>query len=134
MPNKKIVSVWYAVALLAAVTLFAGSAVLVSAQEGATHGGPTTRELPIKHAPGTKLTEQEIRGAGIFTQRCALCHLPKTFGEGGAKFCCMPSVESSLIGDHLINKNITPEQEAIFKRIIMNGGPTLMPGFLKYGL
>ena len=96
-------------------------------------GTPTTRDLPIKHAPGTKLTEQEIRGAGIFTQHCALCHLPKTFGADGAKFCCMPPVEPNLIGTHMFSKDMTPTQEAFLRRFIMNGGPTLMPAF-KYGL
>jgi mono/diheme cytochrome c family protein len=119
--------------LAVAFGLYAVSATLVSAQEQESSGAPTTRELPIKHAPGTKLTEQQIRGAGIFTKHCALCHLPKTFGAGGDKFCCMPPVEPNLIGSHMFNKDITPDQEAVLRRFILNGGPTLMPAF-KYGL
>ena len=95
MSNKS--KIIYLVGLAVLVGLCVGNVALVSAQEGgagSTPATPTTRELPIKHAPGTKLTEQQIRGAGVFTQRCALCHLPKTFGAEGAKFCCMPPVRA----------------------------------------
>lgn len=132
MPNKHIRGILYFVGVAVLAALCAGSATLASAQEG-SNGGPTTRELPIKHPNAAKLTEQQIRGAGLFTQRCALCHLPKTFGAGGAKFCCMPPIEPTLIGNHLFNKDTTPDDEAILKRYILNGGPTLMPAF-KYGL
>ena len=133
MSEFRIARAGFFASLAVALALCAGSATLVSAQEQESSGAPTTRELPIKHAPGTKLTEQQIRGAGIFTQHCALCHLPKTFGAGGAKFCCMPPVEPNLIGNHMFNKDMTPDQEAVLRRFIMNGGPTLMPAF-KYGL
>jgi cytochrome c2 len=132
MPNKCIPGIAYFVGI-ALVALCVGGVTIVSAQESGAGSAHTTRELPIKHPNGTKLTEQEIRGAGLFTQRCALCHLPKTFGEGGAKFCCMPPVEPNLIGNHLFNKDTTPDQEKALRGYIMNGGPTLMPAF-KYGL
>jgi mono/diheme cytochrome c family protein len=129
---------WFARAVIFASLVLALCAVSATLgfgqqQEPGSGGTPITRELPIKHAPGTRLTEQEIRGAGLFTQRCALCHLPKTFGAGGAKFCCMPPVEPMLIGSHLFKKDMTPNQEAGLRSFIMNGGPTLMPAF-KYGL
>jgi mono/diheme cytochrome c family protein len=132
MPDRCIPRIAY-FAGIALVALCATSAVPVRAQEGGASGAAATRELPIKHPNGTKLTEQEVRGAGLFTQRCALCHLPKTFGAGGAKFCCMPPVEPNLIGGHLFTKGMTPEQEVVLRGYIMNGGPTLMPAF-KYGL
>ena len=118
--------------LAVALALFAGSAALVSAQggAGAPNANSTPRELPIKHAPGTKLTEQETRGAGIFIQHCALCHLDKTFGTGGAKYCCVRSLGPNLAG---MFKGMDPEQEKAMREFIMNGGPTYMPAF-KYGL
>ena len=134
MREFRIARAGFFASLAVALAFCTGSATLVSAQnEAPGEPPPSTRELPIKHASGTKLTEQQIRGAGIFTQRCALCHLPKTFGEGGAKFCCMPPVEPNLIGNHMFNKDTTPDQEAVLRGFIMNGGPTLMPAF-KYGL
>jgi mono/diheme cytochrome c family protein len=133
MREFRIVRAGFFSSLAVALALCAGSATLVAAQEQESGGTPTTRELPIKHATGTILTEQQVRGAGIFTQRCALCHLPKTFGAYGAKFCCVPPVEPNLIGSHLFNKDMTPDQEAVLRSFIMNGGPTLMPAF-KYGL
>jgi mono/diheme cytochrome c family protein len=76
------------------------------------------------------LTEQEVRGAGVFFQRCSLCHLAKTTGAGGSKFCCVASLGPNLSGRF---KNITPDEEQAFRAIILNGGPTYMPSW-KYGL
>jgi mono/diheme cytochrome c family protein len=132
MPNGCIPRIACVIAM-ALVIFSAANVAPARAQEGGASGAAATRELPIKHPNGTKLTEQEVRGAGLFTQRCALCHLPKTFGAGGAKFCCMPPVEPNLIGGHLFTKDMTPDQEAALRGYIMNGGPTLMPAF-KYGL
>lgn len=102
----------------------------VYAQEGSTYTPPTTKQMPIRHASGTKLNEQQERGAGLFIQRCALCHLSKSFGVAGSKYCCVSSLGPSLSG---MFKNIEPEQEQAMREIILNGGPTYMPGW-KYGL
>ena len=88
--------------------------------------GEAPAQLPIKHPANTKLTEQQERGAGLFFQRCSLCHLPKT----NSKACCAPSLGPNLAADF---KNITPAKEKALREIIMNGGPTLMPGW-KYAL
>ena len=116
--------------LLLLVFLCAGRAALVYAQEGGSYMPPTTKQMPIRHAAGIKLDEQQQRGAGLFIQRCALCHLSKSFGTGGSKYCCVSSLGPSLSG---MFKNIEPEQEQAMREIILNGGPTLMPGW-KYGL
>jgi mono/diheme cytochrome c family protein len=117
--------------LAVAVSLFAGRATLVSAQEGGAVAGQTaSRSLPLQHPSGTKLTEQESKGAGVFIQRCSLCHLAKTFGAGGSKFCCVASLGPNLSG---LFQNLTPDQEKAFRDIILNGGPTYMPPW-KYGL
>jgi mono/diheme cytochrome c family protein len=117
--------------LVVTVSLFAGLATPVSAQESGTVAGQTgSRSLPLKHPIGTKLTEQESRGAGVFIQHCSLCHLAKTFGAGGSKFCCVASLGPNLGG---LFQNITPDQEQAFRDIILNGGPTYMPPW-KYGL
>jgi mono/diheme cytochrome c family protein len=115
--------------LAMALALFAGSVTFVSAQDEAP-GGPPTRELPVKHDPGVKLTEQQVRGAGIFIQHCALCHLDKTFGAGGSKYCCVRSLGPKLGG---LFKDAGPDQEKALREFITNGGPTYMPAF-KYGL
>src|ERR1700691_6025892 len=77
MPKTSIVlQVSLLVCLAVAVSLFAGRATSVSAQEGGAVAGQTaSRSLPLQHPSGTKLTEQESKGAGVFIQRCSLCHL-----------------------------------------------------------
>jgi mono/diheme cytochrome c family protein len=118
--------------LVVVVALLAGGGAPVSAQEGGggAAGQPTARTPPIQHPSGTILTEQQTRGAGVFIQRCSLCHLAKTFGAGGSKFCCAASLGPNLSGRFV---NITPEQEQAYRDIILNGGPTYMPSW-KYGL
>jgi mono/diheme cytochrome c family protein len=132
MQVYKAVRAGFLVSVALAFALLAGTATLALAQEGerAPDAAPANRELPIKHAPGTKLTEQQTRGAGVFIQHCALCHLDKTFGTGGSKFCCVKSLGPRLQG---MFKNIDPEQEKAMRDFIVNGGPTYMPAF-KYGL
>jgi len=112
--------------LVVVAALFTGS--LVSAQEGGSRAGQSSP--PIHHPSGTKLTEQQARGAGVFFQRCSLCHLAKTFGAGGSKFCCVSSLGPDLSVEF---KNLTPDQEKGYRDIILNGGPTYMPSW-KYGL
>jgi mono/diheme cytochrome c family protein len=118
--------VWVAVMM----AFCAGRVALVSAQEGNTNAPPASRQMPLHHPSGTKLNDQQMRGAGLFIQRCALCHLPKSFGAGGSKYCCVSSLGPSLSG---IFKNIDADQEQAMREIILNGGPTYMPGW-KYGL
>ena len=113
------------------VALFAGQATLISAQEGESRAGqPATRTPPIRHPGGAELTAQQARGAGIFFQRCSLCHLAKTSGAGGSKYCCVTALAPDLSGRF---SNLPPDQEGAYKDIILNGGPTYMPSW-KYGL
>jgi mono/diheme cytochrome c family protein len=76
------------------------------------------------------LTEQQLRGAAVFFQRCSLCHLAKTSGAGGSKYCCVASLGPDLSGRFT---DVTPDEEQAFRAIILNGGPTYMPSW-KYGL
>jgi mono/diheme cytochrome c family protein len=129
MPNTGIARLILLAGL--ALALLAGHATPVSAQEGEAGASQATSALPpIRHSSGAKLTEQEVRGAGVFFQRCSLCHLAKTTGAGGSKFCCVASLGPNLSGRF---KNITPDEEQAFRTIILNGGPTYMPSW-KYGL
>ena len=131
MPNTRIVrQISLFASLVVVVAVIAGGATLVSAQEGQSGAGQTTSRLPIRHSSATKLTEQQARGATVFFQRCSLCHLAKTFGAGGSKFCCVASLGPDLSADF---KDVTPDQEKAFREIILNGGPTYMPAW-KYGL
>jgi mono/diheme cytochrome c family protein len=117
--------------LVVVLAFFAGRITLVSAQEGESRPGQTASQtLPIRHASGVELSEQQVRGAGVFFQRCSLCHLAKTTGAGGSKYCCVSSLGPDLSGRF---NNLAPDQEKAFKDIILNGGPTYMPSW-KYGL
>jgi mono/diheme cytochrome c family protein len=117
--------------LVVLLTLLAGHTTPVSAQEDAAGAGQAaSRALPLQHPSGTKLTVQESSGAGLFIQRCSLCHLAKTFGANGSKFCCVASLGPNLSG---LFRNLAPDQEQGFRDIILNGGPTYMPAW-KYGL
>jgi hypothetical protein len=127
MPNiRNVRRLGFLASLVVVPALFASS--LGSAQEGGSRA--TQSSPPIHHPSGTKLTEQQIRGAGIFFQRCSLCHLAKTSGAGGSKFCCVSSLGPDLSVEF---KNVTPDQEKAYREIIMNGGLTYMPSW-KYGL
>ena len=75
--------------------------------------------------PGRSLNEQQVRGEGLFLQRCSLCHLTqakrllpdaKTYG---------PSLTSLL-------RDAGAAKEKAVREIILKGGPR-MPGF-QYGL
>jgi mono/diheme cytochrome c family protein len=130
MPNTTVRQLSLLAGLVVALALFAGRATPVSAQEGQSSAGQTTSRLPIRHPSGTTLTEQQLRGAAVFFQRCSLCHLAKTSGAGGSKYCCVASLGPDLSGRF---KDVTPDQEQAFRAIILNGGPTYMPSW-KYGL
>lgn len=124
MPHAGIGRISLAAGLAAALVV--GGAACVSAQEGQA---PTQRSVPIRHPDGTPLTDQQARGATLFFQRCSLCHLAK-YGAGGSKYCCVAALGPNLAGRF---RNITPEEETAYRDIILNGGPTYMPGW-KYGL
>ena len=130
MPNTTVRQLSLLAGLVVALALFAGRATPVSAQEGQSSAGQTTSRLPIRHPSGTTLTEQQLRGAAVFFQRCSLCHLAKTSGAGGSKYCCVASLGPDLSGRF---KDVTPDQEQAFRATILNGGPTYMPSW-KYGL
>jgi mono/diheme cytochrome c family protein len=129
MPNTRIaLRVSLLASLVVAVVLFAGRTTHVLAQEGQSSAGQ--RALPIRHSSDAKLTERQARGAAVFFQRCSLCHLAKTFGAGGSKYCCVSSLGPNLSGRF---KDLTLDQEKALREIILNGGPTYMPSW-KYGL
>jgi mono/diheme cytochrome c family protein len=86
--------------------------------------------LPAQSKPAAalpaaeKLNEQEMRGEGLFLQRCSLCHLPRKL-----KFGSPPVIGPSLGGQF---KDATPDQQKVLRGFILKGGPD-MPGF-QYGL
>ena len=131
MPNTRIVRrLGLLAGLVVVVALLAGRSTLVSAQEGESRAGQTALPtFPIRHSSGAELTEQQVRGAGVFFQHCSLCHLAKS-GAGGSKYCCVSSLGPDLGGRF---NNLAPDREKAFKDIILNGGPTYMPSW-KYGL
>ena len=73
----------------------------------------------------SSLNDQEMRGEGLFLQRCSLCHLPQARRQ-------VPS--SQPYGPYLASllKNAGAEKEKAVREIILKGGPR-MPGF-QYGL
>jgi mono/diheme cytochrome c family protein len=83
------------------------------------------QDKPVAALPAAeKLNEQEMRGEGLFLQRCSLCHLPRKL-----KFGSPPVVGPSLSGQF---KDSNPDQQKTLRGFILKGGPD-MPGF-QYGL
>jgi mono/diheme cytochrome c family protein len=83
------------------------------------------QDKPVTALPAAqKLNEQEMRGEGLFLQRCSLCHLPRKL-----KFGSPPVIGPSLSGQF---KDPNPDQQKILRGFILKGGPD-MPGF-QYGL
>jgi mono/diheme cytochrome c family protein len=66
-----------------------------------------------------KLTEQEIRGEGVFLQRCSLCHLP--LKEKGRTTRYAPPLGG-------VFKDADPDQEKDLRGIILKGTDR-MPGW-----
>ena len=131
MPNKRIPRTTFIVSLIVLAVFCGGRVTIVSGQQDASKpDAAAPRRLPIRHSSGVKLTEQQDRGAGLFVQRCALCHLSKTFGTDGSKYCCVAPLGPNLSG---IFKNLDSDEEQSMRQIILNGGPTFMPGW-RYGL
>ncbi len=100
--------------LLSLVGLFSARTAPLLAQTKAdtTQAGPE------------KLSAQEMRGQGLFLQRCSICHLPRKL-----KFGSPPVVGPSLSG---LFKDANPDEQKILRGFILKGGPD-MPGF-QYGL
>ncbi len=71
-----------------------------------------------------KLNAQEMRGEGLFLQRCSICHLPRKL-----KFGFPETVGADLSGQF---KDASPDQQKVLRGFILKGGPD-MPGF-QYGL
>jgi len=71
-----------------------------------------------------KLSEQEMRGEGLFLQRCSLCHLPRKLKFGS------PTTAGPVLSG--LFKEADTDQTKILRTYILKGGPG-MPGF-QYGL
>jgi mono/diheme cytochrome c family protein len=65
------------------------------------------------------LSEVELKGKGMFQQRCSLCHLPRSYND------------DSTYGPKLSAATVTG-REAVVREFIRQGSPN-MPGF-QYGL
>jgi mono/diheme cytochrome c family protein len=103
-----------AMTVLGIAGIFSGGTAKLSAQNNPAAALPAAE----------KLNEQEMRGEGLFLQRCSLCHLPRKL-----KFGSPPVIGPSLSGQF---KDSTPDQQKILRGFILKGGPD-MPGF-QYGL
>lgn len=75
--------------------------------------------------PGRNMNEQQVRGEGLFLQRCSLCHLTQ------AKRLIPDSKPygPSLVG---LLRDAGAAKEKAVRELILKGGPR-MPGF-QYGL
>jgi mono/diheme cytochrome c family protein len=102
------------IAVLGCAALCAGGTAIMPAQ---------SKPAAIA-SPAEKMNEQEMRGEGLFLQRCSLCHLPRKL-----KFGSPPVIGPSLSGQF---KDAAPDQLKILRGFILKGGPD-MPGF-QYGL
>jgi len=94
-------------------SVYPGRGTLLSMQSGSTVG-QQSREL----------SDQELKGEGLFLQRCSLCHLSKR-----NKFCCREPLGPTLSGKL---KGSDPETERFVREQILRGSAN-MPGF-QYGL
>ena len=65
------------------------------------------------------LSDVELKGRGMFQQRCALCHLPRSYDD------------DSTYGPKLSTATVTGKEAAV-RELIRQGTPN-MPGF-QYGL
>ena len=87
---------------------------------------PAGPQQTPKPGAGSSLNDQELRGEGLFLQRCSVCHLPKMTK---VKSDDLPSFGPSLKG---LFKNSKPDKEAAVLEKIRRGSEN-MPGF-QYGL
>ena len=86
---------------------------------------PLLAQSKTASPPRAGLSDPEMRGKGLFVQRCSLCHLPPQ----EIKPQMRPSSGPVLVG---LFQNATPEKEQALREIILKGSPR-MPGF-QYGL
>jgi len=75
--------------------------------------------------PGHSLNEQQVRGEGLFLQRCSLCHLAQ------AKRL-IPDAQPYGSSLTALLRDAGPAKEKAVREIISKGGPR-MPGF-QFGL
>lgn len=75
--------------------------------------------------PGHSLSEQQVRGEGLFLQRCSLCHLAQAKRLIPDAQPYGPSLTALL-------RDAGAAKEKAIREIILKGGPR-MPGF-QYGL
>ena len=78
---------------------------------------------PSGTGASSTLGEKEIRGEGLFLQRCGLCHMPKQLRWKSPVM--VPSLGPSLSG---LFKDAAPDKEAAVRQQILKGS-TNMPGF-----
>jgi mono/diheme cytochrome c family protein len=85
----------------------------------------TPNILGAQSPPRRDLNEQQIRGEGLFLQRCSLCHLSQAQR-------LLPNAKP--LGPSLISllRDAGPARERAVREIILKGGPQ-MPGF-QHGL
>jgi mono/diheme cytochrome c family protein len=83
----------------------------------------SSKVFPSKES--ATLNEQQVRGEGLFLQRCSVCHLPQARRQVPNAQPYGPYLNSVL-------KNSSAEKEKAIREIIMKGGQR-MPGF-QYGL
>ena len=127
MPNIRSLQKFSLTSLILAMMLFVGFTIGVSAEQEKSGGNEnTSQRLPIHHPDGTKLTEQQLKGAFVFFQRYSHYHLAMTFGSGGSKYCCVASLGPNLSG---LFRDATPDHEKALREIILNSGPTYMPSW-----
>jgi mono/diheme cytochrome c family protein len=74
--------------------------------------------------PGRSMNEQQVRGEGLFLQRCSLCHLTQAKRLRPDSRPYGPSLTSLL-------RDAGAAKEQAVREIILQGGPR-MPGF-QYG-
>ena len=105
MTTRVILSILTGTALLLACTAWA-------AQRAETGALPLPADRP--------LSAQELRGEGLFLQRCSLCHLPKR-----AKVCCQAPLGPLLYG---VLKPGDAARERLVREQMLRGSAN-MPGF-----
>ena len=83
---------------------------------------PQDKSQAVASAPEANrhLSAEEIRGEGIFLQRCSLCHLPKAV---------KPYKQFGPILNGMFKDDADPDQMAFRRQFILMGRPDRMPGF-----
>jgi len=118
MMNLKTVFVAAAI-ILGIATLHSGGASGLDAQDK-----PAATPAVSAKFSDQKLSEQQMRGEGLFLQRCSICHLARKL-----KFGSPATAGPSLSG---LFRDAGPDDLKVLRGIILKGSPN-MPGF-QYGL